>query len=306
MQIGAKTMQKRPTLSFPAVLEDGRAIYDYRDWSAYSLENYEIRYLHFHCTAEIALCLEGSGICCLENQEQPFSAGDVQLILPYMRHYHKSNRGDPAKWIWMNLDVGQLLSSVGITDLSVIERRLSEQVAAAGILDKTKFPRTVAAIEQLIQGALYDRREDLYYQDKLALQFYLAMVALFEESKDLPKIEYAGKGRILSLEPALREINRCLDLGTEISIGVLAEICGYSQTNFRRIFHEVFECSPMEYLSACRIRRAKNLLQSDKMSILEIALAVGYQDASAFNRTFLRIVGMTPSTYRRSVKIKNK
>ncbi len=278
--------------------------YDYRAGSSRELHNYEIHYLHFHRTAELGLCLSGSGSCFVENREQPFSAGDLQIILPYMRHYHKSNISDPAKWFWLTLDIHELLSFIGVVEASELDRSLAEQVATAGILDRSAFPKTAAALKKLITEAFEDSREDLYYKQKLAMQFYLTLLSLFEESKDKPKLQYTGVGRILEVEPALREINDCFRTGKELSVALLAEKCGFSQTSFRRIFHELFSCSPMDYLSVCRIRRAKNLISEGKLSMTEIALAIGYQSSSAFNRTFLAVVGQTPSEYKKTVGLK--
>lgn len=54
----------------------------------------------------------------------------------------------------------------------------------------------------------------------------------------------------------------------------------------------------MEYVARLRVEKAKNLLQSPKLRISEIAFAVGFQSLSQFNRTFHRIVGAPPRTYR--------
>ncbi len=276
--------------------------YDYRADSSKPLQNYEIHYLHFHRTAELGLCIAGSGSCFVENKEQRFEAGDMQIILPYMRHYHKSAMQDPAKWIWLTVDIQELLSFIGVVEVSGLERGLMERVAVAGIIDQSLFPKTSVLLKKLIEDAVGDAAEDIYYKEKLAIQFYLMMISLFEESKDMPKIRYGGKGRILELEPALKEINLSVNTGKAISVATLAELCGYSLANFRRIFHSVFNCSPMDYLSACRIRRAKNLISEGKLGMTAIALAVGYQSSSTFNRIFSATVGQSPTEYKRSLR----
>ena len=45
------------------------------------------------------------------------------------------------------------------------------------------------------------------------------------------------------------------------------------------------------------MRKAQHLLITG-MSITEIALTVGYQDVSGFNRQFLKTFGMPPREYR--------
>lgn len=54
------------------------------------------------------------------------------------------------------------------------------------------------------------------------------------------------------------------------------------------------------WLNALRIERARRLiLERPERSILAVAIEVGYTSRAVFNNQFLRIVGMTPSEYRR-------
>jgi AraC-like DNA-binding protein len=48
-----------------------------------------------------------------------------------------------------------------------------------------------------------------------------------------------------------------------------------------------------------RLEEAKQMLETDDAPVEAIALEVGYEDASFFNRLFRRKVGLTPAQYRR-------
>ena len=48
-----------------------------------------------------------------------------------------------------------------------------------------------------------------------------------------------------------------------------------------------------------RLGDACKLLSSSNMSVTDICYEVGYANVSNFNRTFLRLRGLTPSAYRR-------
>lgn len=54
-----------------------------------------------------------------------------------------------------------------------------------------------------------------------------------------------------------------------------------------------------QYLLHRRIVQAKVLLEETEMKIAAIAMAVGFDDLSAFNRAFKALVGVTPSDYRK-------
>jgi AraC family transcriptional activator FtrA len=56
--------------------------------------------------------------------------------------------------------------------------------------------------------------------------------------------------------------------------------------------------TPMQYLQVVRIERSKDLLESGRLPVAEIADRVGYQDRVAFGRLFKKMAGMTPAAYR--------
>jgi len=54
------------------------------------------------------------------------------------------------------------------------------------------------------------------------------------------------------------------------------------------------------YVNGYRIEYAKKALLSTRDSIIEIAFDSGFNSKSVFNATFQKIVGMSPSEYRRA------
>ena len=84
-----------------------------------------------------------------------------------------------------------------------------------------------------------------------------------------------------------------------ITLETLARSSGYSPRHFSRLFSASFGSSPMRYLSEVRLGRAKVLLSENRLSVIEIAAAVGIDDSSAFTKSFRMRYGMTPTEYRR-------
>lgn len=58
-------------------------------------------------------------------------------------------------------------------------------------------------------------------------------------------------------------------------------------------------CTPHEWLTRQRIAYAKKLLKDGTLRITDIALVVGYQTPSSFSGNFHKVVGLTPSEFRR-------
>ncbi len=73
-----------------------------------------------------------------------------------------------------------------------------------------------------------------------------------------------------------------------------------SRSAFAARFRELVGDTPLNHLTQWRMVRAVDLMHEDRSaSLSEIALAVGYESASAFGKAFHRIMGVSPGTYRR-------
>ena len=88
-------------------------------------------------------------------------------------------------------------------------------------------------------------------------------------------------------------------ISNDITISGLAAVAGLSQFHFIRAFKDTVGLSPYQYVLSERIRRARGLLSKRDLSIADVALAVGFSDASQLNRVFRKFVGVTPTAFRR-------
>ncbi len=77
----------------------------------------------------------------------------------------------------------------------------------------------------------------------------------------------------------------------------LAEISGMSCIYFRKLFCEVYGTSPIHYIIALRIKKAKEMLRSDYSSITDIAISLGYSSIYDFSKAFKKQTGLSPKKY---------
>lgn len=89
------------------------------------------------------------------------------------------------------------------------------------------------------------------------------------------------------------------NLHTNLDLDTLSQVACLSKFHFIRLFKEVFEQTPRQYLIACRLERASKLLLNSSKSFHEICLDVGLKDSSSFGRLFKKNFGATPHIYRR-------
>jgi YesN/AraC family two-component response regulator len=79
----------------------------------------------------------------------------------------------------------------------------------------------------------------------------------------------------------------------------IARYVGVSEDYLTRCFQQELRMPPMTYLTRYRINQAKELLAAGRMSVAEVAEAVGFSGEVYFNRVFRREVQVTPGAYRR-------
>jgi AraC family transcriptional regulator len=87
-----------------------------------------------------------------------------------------------------------------------------------------------------------------------------------------------------------------------VTLNTLAELVRLSPYHFVRSFKQSFGEPPHRYWAVRRMERAKALLADPRASITEIALDVGFGTPSAFTAAFRRLVGQTPSDFRRALE----
>jgi AraC family transcriptional regulator len=85
-----------------------------------------------------------------------------------------------------------------------------------------------------------------------------------------------------------------------IRVAELAEILGLSMSHFSHAFKLTFGVSPYTYVLRRRIEVAQGLMLTTCEPLSSIALACGMSGQSHFTKTFYRIVGETPNSWRRT------
>jgi len=85
-----------------------------------------------------------------------------------------------------------------------------------------------------------------------------------------------------------------------ISLDSIAQSLGYSKYYISREIRQLFGCNLCTLINSYRLSMAENLLLSGDASISQIAADCGFQNQSAFNRLFLKQIGMTPGQYRKA------
>ena len=88
-------------------------------------------------------------------------------------------------------------------------------------------------------------------------------------------------------------------LAEPVTLAEIATFAGLSRMYFAAQFRAATGLRPHEYLLRRRIERAQDLLSSSCLTLVEVALSVGFQTQAHFTTVFKRFVGETPHQWRR-------
>jgi AraC-like DNA-binding protein len=89
----------------------------------------------------------------------------------------------------------------------------------------------------------------------------------------------------------------------DLALDVIAKAIGYNPNYFSGEFRNVLLTSPIKYLNSMRLSRTLDLLIHSELPIKSICEKVGIRSASILSSMVKSTVGMTPSEFRRSLRL---
>lgn len=101
------------------------------------------------------------------------------------------------------------------------------------------------------------------------------------------------QGRVGAVHRSIECLRAQLDRDWQVA--EMAREAAMSPSAFHAAFKQVTGQSPMQYLKAVRLHRARQLLVQTQRLASDVAFEVGYQSASQFSRDYKRQFGVTPS-----------
>lgn len=250
--------------------------------------------LHFHNILEIGYCYQGSGLFFVDNNIIPFSKGDVSFILPDQPHIAQSPAENPSYWSFVSVDTDRMFcDNAGYKAAAPI---VYFRRSAPSILSKSEH-ENVTEIVRLIIDEMEKQPTNYRLTVKNLLLVLLLMIGRLCQEGNIEKYEDGQTaGNILQVSPSIYFISTHYQ--ESICTEQLAMMCNLSNTHFRRVFKRSMGYTPSEYLMKVRMDMAASMLKSTSSAIAEVAVSVGYDTLSSFNRNFQKRFHLSPRDYR--------
>ena len=272
---------------------------------AFYQENYEAG-MHIHDFYELNFIIEGQGYHYFNNGCYKIGKNDIFIIPPgywhgyyptqsiklyhimlhknFFIHYSKELNLLPAYPIMLTME-----PSYGSQNNRYYLNLSDEQMNAL-------LPQLEAV------AALYSNASD----DIAPMAHSLSMYILAYTCR-IYKEKYICKGNEVWEHSVSRNILKCINYiqehyGENITLDTLTELSNVSRATLFRYLIKLTGATPINYLNAFRLSKAREMLGQSDLSIAEIAVACGFYDSSHLNRFFSRASGCTPGQPRRTLR----
>lgn len=160
-------------------------------------------------------------------------------------------------------------------------------------------PSLIGSIEDIIHRVnLLQPSQYVLYNQFLCCALLLILQFILLERVDVFENNPPWMNKLTSIETQPQFLT--------FSVGDLCRELNYSNAQLTRLFRSYLNTTPNEYLIQQRFRYACNLLKNTDMTILNVAMQIGYANLSQFNIQFKKRFSLTPSQYRKANKYPNK
>ncbi len=86
-----------------------------------------------------------------------------------------------------------------------------------------------------------------------------------------------------------------------LTLDMVAHQLGISKSYFSHLFKDYTQMTFIDYLIQERINKAESLFLGPKKRMIDIAFECGFSSISAFNRTFKKVKGISPTAFREAM-----
>jgi bifunctional enzyme CysN/CysC len=261
---------------------------------------------HKHEFIELVLFAEGTSEHEYAGKRYTLTPGDLFIIHPGEPHaYISGKRARVYNCLFMpeilKPDIEYLRRMDGFFDLVMVEPFFRSETGLRSVLH-LDAPTRVRVVEFLTEIQREVERKTPGYEAaaRAMLIQLLVLVARFratsnQAASQTDQEDWSGKRA--AVHQCIRYVEE--HYPEEIRLEKLADLAFLSPEYFSKVFKHLTSQTPIEFVNAVRMDKAKQLLASTELPITEIAFRTGFHDPNYFARQFKKVTGTTPGAYRK-------
>jgi AraC-like DNA-binding protein len=253
----------------------------------------DVFYWHFHPEYEIVYVEAENGTRHIGEHISKYNGSDIAFIGPYIPH--------------LNFDYGikQTVNTVVIQMKSDFLGEnffsLPEMIAIKSLFDKAKTGLAFFGKTKEVAGQKLKELPHLQPFDQLIKLLELFQILANSADVQLLHVKPIANETILKLQQRLQKINHYVEnhYQNKIDVHEVAALCNMTTAAFCRYFKKETHFTFTDFLNQFRINQSKKLLLQNK-NVTETCFDCGFVTVSYFNKTFKKITGENPSTFKKN------
>ena len=220
--------------------------------------------------------LKGKGRYYIEETQYCLEAGQGFLIEPNVLTFYQADEKDPWEYLWVGFNgsnVKEYLQDIGLNSGRFIFR--------SGYAAKLK-----SVVVDMLQNTT-STITNQYERQSLLYSFF----AILSQNINI-SVPRGQDGENIHIRRAVEFVRN--NYFNSIRITDIAKYVCVDRTYLYELFRRYLDVSPQDYLTNYRLTRAAELLTLTELTVGEIALSCGYQNAYSFGKAFKAKRGITP------------
>lgn len=248
--------------------------------------------LHFHNLMEIGYCRDGTGELVLDEKVCQYQPDMISVIPQNYPHITVSAKADePSYWEYLFFDPMLFLKELYMDDELRQKEVLRIITREAWFLHEQECKNLSGLITMVMEEMRCKKKHYLESVHSIMCALIIELIRINETAENYDT-DIHKKGGITQIGNALDYIRE--NYAEHIKMEDLANVCGMSETHFRRVFEAYMNMSPMDYVNLTRIQAACERLKKTTDSMDEVAGKVGFATTSTFNRNFKKFLNTSP------------
>lgn len=250
-------------------------------------------WLHWHTEFELIHIVSGSYCMFINDHEVTLNEGDLCIVPGKVVHGDAPEKGQ-AKYESAVFDI-ELMRLHGFSPDSFISEIVNGIISIDNVYRQNEHKELSRAALAFFE-TIRDQKEgwESISTGYLIILFGLIKrYALYSEKKILPAKKHIRNEKLQFVFELIKN-----NYMKNITLEELADAAGFSPKYFCRVFREMTNRAPVEYLNWFRINRSCAMIRETDEKLQTIASKCGFNDFSYFIKIFHRYKNMTPLKYR--------
>ncbi|MFD0714672.1 helix-turn-helix domain-containing protein [Paenibacillus sp. GCM10027626] len=248
---------------------------------------------HYHKEVEFLLILQGEMEVVVPEERWTVRTGEVALLGSSQLHYTRQLSRE-LNYLVFQVDLSAHFDQSVVMYWSLFREQLQPLSSLNYILQENDdVKRQVAeAIRNIYEEV--NRREKGY---EISVSLLVKTIILQLVRGDCRNVmQYERGEQFQVIEPVLTYVDR--HLSEKLTVEEASRLINLSYHHFIRTFKKAVGLSFTEYVNLKRVQKAEQLLLTEKMSVEEIAYAVGIPNRAHFHEMFKRRHGCSPNQFK--------